>query len=513
MIRNIVRCLCPLLALILVFTFAAEPVTAAEGKSYIELLNYNQVTDYGNFFYFSGTYNVSLTMPSQSNVFSVDLLFVSNSSISSITSTFDGNTSTLTIVSLGSKLYRAYGSVYSGNYNSINFLFTGNDTEYITLLSCRVWLSSVSSFLQNTTIEISNNDGTNNSVQYYTGSSTQYVKVPSDVSQNNQFVVYLYPRNFSDWKKFDFWDVQLFMQVGEIDSVSAVMGDINLPIEYNYLNDASVALSEYYVTVSVDLRDLIRTSSDYPMIIITGSYFTGQNRISMFGSTGSVAVADLDPQYIYFRDLQEKLESLFSAQNQYINDLKGVTQAINNAQVAFYQSVGDVIKSSLPRIETLLGYIDTGIEMVRQVVENRIIDLRDTLSEKFQTEIDRLIEVIQGDSSKTEELDQSSSQIQNDVQDSHQFEQDQQAVLDNNFTEIQSAVSVTNFAAALAFVQGYSNQIFYGLGKVVIIFTMPLFLGLFFYVCSRTPGNTVPWLKNKVRSAQKAKARSNGVKK
>lgn len=413
--RNIVRCLCPLLALILVFTFAAEPVAAAEDVKFINALDYDQVNDDGNFFYFEDSYTVNLSLPFETYVYYVDLVFTSLSSLSKVSSFWGSTENQLTVVALGDRLYRAYGNVRFANYATLKFVFTGTgSTEYVTLLSCRVCPVSVNTYTQNTTIEISNNDASNNTVQYYTGSSTQYVKVPSDVSQNNQFVVYLYPTNVSDWKKFDFWDAQLFMQVGEIDSISAVMGDIILPIEYNYLNDTSLVLSEYYVTVSVDLRDLIRTSSDYPMIIITGSYFTGQNRISMFGSTGSVVVADVDPQYIYFRDLQSKLESLFSAQNQFLEDIESTERLIYSYQIQYASDITSLISnlwnnSMKPFFESWLSSVQQKFEEVKQSIRdvkdeisNRYLDL----SSKLTYEFNRLIDAIKGDGSQADDFNQ-----------------------------------------------------------------------------------------------------------
>lgn len=89
-----------------------------------------------------------------------------------------------------------------------------------------------------------------------------------------------------------------------------------------------------------------------------------------------------------------------------------------------------------------------------------------------------------------DDLGGSSDSITQDAADIHDFEQSQQAVLDSNFSTIQSAVTFTNFAAALTFVQRYSNMAFAGISDYSIVLTLPLFLGLFFYLCSRIPGVT-----------------------
>ena len=89
-----------------------------------------------------------------------------------------------------------------------------------------------------------------------------------------------------------------------------------------------------------------------------------------------------------------------------------------------------------------------------------------------------------------DDLGDSSNSISSNTDQIHGFEQSQQAVLDNNFNQIQTAVTFTNFAAALVFVQKYANMTFSGISGYAIVFTLPLFLGLFFYLCSRIPGIT-----------------------
>ena len=88
------------------------------------------------------------------------------------------------------------------------------------------------------------------------------------------------------------------------------------------------------------------------------------------------------------------------------------------------------------------------------------------------------------------DLGESSDSISQSASDIHNFEQSQQAVLDNNFAAIQNTITFTNFAAALVFVQKYANLTVSGISKYMVVFTLPLFLGLFFFLCSRVPGIT-----------------------
>lgn len=88
------------------------------------------------------------------------------------------------------------------------------------------------------------------------------------------------------------------------------------------------------------------------------------------------------------------------------------------------------------------------------------------------------------------DLGESADSISQGAADIHDFEQSQQAVLNSGFSTIQSAVSFTSFSAALLFVQKYANLTVSGISKYMVVFTLPLFLGLFFYLCSRVPGIT-----------------------
>lgn len=87
-------------------------------------------------------------------------------------------------------------------------------------------------------------------------------------------------------------------------------------------------------------------------------------------------------------------------------------------------------------------------------------------------------------------LDQGSASISQGAADIGSFEESQQSTLNSGFATIQTGISFTSFSAALLFVQKYANMTFSGISRYAIIFTLPLFLGLFFYLCSRIPGIT-----------------------
>lgn len=87
-------------------------------------------------------------------------------------------------------------------------------------------------------------------------------------------------------------------------------------------------------------------------------------------------------------------------------------------------------------------------------------------------------------------LTDKSDEISDGLGDIHDFEQSQKDVLDNNMDTIMVQVDFVNLIPALAFVGNYINLAWVSMLPVQLIFTVPLFLGLFFFLCSRIPGAT-----------------------
>ena len=71
-----------------------------------------------------------------------------------------------------------------------------------------------------------------------------------------------------------------------------------------------------------------------------------------------------------------------------------------------------------------------------------------------------------------------------------QFEEEQQAIFDNSFGEINAKLTFTKFTSALAFVQNYLNFAFAGFEDYMIVYYLPFYLGIFFFLCMRIPGIT-----------------------
>ena len=73
-----------------------------------------------------------------------------------------------------------------------------------------------------------------------------------------------------------------------------------------------------------------------------------------------------------------------------------------------------------------------------------------------------------------------------------QWEQNQYNQINSGAVDTGQTVSsgIASFGNALAFVQVYATNIANGIDDYLIVFTLPIFVGIFLYVCSRVPGIT-----------------------
>ena len=119
-------------------------------------------------------------------------------------------------------------------------------------------------------------------------------------------------------------------------------------------------------------------------------------------------------------------------------------------------------------------------------INNEFVDLKNRLSGWFsnlETAIGNAINPPDAESVPVDEFSDAAGTIDD-------FEGSQMDSVDANIGSVQSSVSVSGIAQSLSFVQRYANGVFSGLGDVALLFTFPLFLGIFFYLCSRVSNNT-----------------------
>lgn len=122
-------------------------------------------------------------------------------------------------------------------------------------------------------------------------------------------------------------------------------------------------------------------------------------------------------------------------------------------------------------------------------IDMELTQVKDAIAEvngKVDGLSDQLDELQSGGSAGDALTDQS-DQLADDLAGIDEFEQSQMDILDSGMVQIKESVSFTSFIPALAFVQRYADMTFDSVFDISIIFYLPMFLGLFFFLCSRVP--------------------------
>ena len=415
----------------------AVPVSASQDSGWTELLEVTSVLPDGdNWFTLSGTTSsLTIPLPTERRLRKVDMLIWNPTGArpTSASVSIGNSSTTLEVVQLGSNMFRVFGYVPSSFYKVLTVTFKRSSSTSATyeLLSCKVTTLGDQEFALAARAEI---EGTTFNCPF----SMESVGTDTNVTYPLQFPVIV-----TDWEKYD--SITITGSVGQmaLNSIRCTIGNLGLPYEMTYTssNDSggygnSYAWSEHkYYSYDDSYKGSTEEDSYFYTTYSGKTLFT--ITVDLTGVDRTVT-ADL---YIFFTGLCNDAEP-FSVQ------IVGAT--------------GSVVTADTSSVSWWFRFTSFMTDLFGSD------DGQDSLNA----------------------LDQSADSISQGAADIHNFEQSQQAVLNSGFSTIQSAVSFTSFSAALLFVQKYANLTVSGISKYMVVFTLPLFLGLFFYLCSRVPGIT-----------------------
>lgn len=483
----------------------AVPVNAAEGNGsgWIELLEYTSVLDDGdNWFTVDGsTGSVTIPMHVTKRLRKIDMLLYNPTgqrpSAASVTS--GSSTMTLSVLQLGSNLCRVVGYVPNAWYSSITVNFSKSSSAAATyeVLSCKVSPLGVQEFVCDSKVYFLNSvynisehivldPGT-----YDHGASTEQFRV-----------------TINDWMKYDSISVWGSADGMTIDSIRASLSTSALPISVNYFqyNDAGGWTEHVFET---------DPSHDYALEsgASMSTPFYGKYLFNIFIDLAGVDRALTDPIHLY---LTGHYDTAYGAtfNCQYVN---GQVFIADTTEVSWWQQIKSFFSSQFTslgsKVSTGFTNVGTWISNQTNTLKTQLVNIYDQIVSGFNIVIDLITEQTRNlvyyleriwyeieedfekyfgvkDQPALDDLSQNSESISQGTSDIHDFEQSQQDTLNTGFASIQSAVTFTNFATALVFVQRYANMTINGISQYTIVFTLPLFLGLFFYLCSRIPGVT-----------------------
>lgn len=418
-----------LLAVALIVVLAV-PVSAANESGWIELLEYSSVQANGeNWFTMAASGSLTIPIQGEKRLRKIDLLIwnPTGQRFTSASCTMGGKTNTLDILAIGSNLTRIVGYLPDAFYEEVTLSLKKSTTSSQTYEVLSCKVSPVGVQEFVCDASVFIENGTYNIAETIT------INGPSSTHASSNLQIRV---DIRDWRKYDSITVWGSADGIALNSIRATVSTSGLPITVNYFqyNDAG-SWTEYVFETD--------PAHDYAL------------------ETGASMSTPFYGKYLFCVTI----------------DLSNTDRSLTNPIYVYLTGQYDTYYDAYFTCQYVNGQVFTA-DTSGMSWWNRFTSF---MNELFGAD---------DSSGALDDLGGSSDSITQDAADIHAFEQSQQAVLDSNFSAIQTAVTFTNFAAALTFVQRYSNMAFAGISDYSIVLTLPLFLGLFFYLCSRIPGVT-----------------------
>lgn len=519
------------LAVILALSLVLPVTARAAGMEWIELLEYSTVNGVYNDFSYATSRILTVPMPRYMRICQVDILLshTSNTAPDKVEVSANGTSwSALQVVKISDTVTRVIGNVGNSFYSSMQLRFTRSSSvvSYVDVKSFKLY--TLPTVFTGLTAGI----GLTSS----TYSDSVVVGTLEVIPGVNQYPIvgdkYVLKATSENAYAYDYVNMSGYVNYASIGSIRAMYGKYTVPFEVSFLDIESGTIwhgkvedtthyveefRDYYFSITVDLTNIDRLAKSSLEIIVAGEYNNVHGvKVMVDAFKGGLVVADESDVWAWNRFssfIAEKFTALgttistgFSNVSSWISSqTTTLNTALTNVKSAIstgFTNVSTWISNQTTSLNTTLNNVKTAINTGFTNVGTWIGDQTASLVDKLNTFEDRVslsfttlfgrLESYFGvrDEDAIDDLDQSSGSISQGAADIHDFEQSQQDTLNTGFATIQNAVTFTSFANALVFVQRYANMTVTGISKYTIVFTLPLFLGLFFYLCSRVPGVT-----------------------
>ena len=332
---------------IVAFMAVAVPVSADEvdfsNVSYINVLDFAPPSTGSNFVDFDGDFRISYDLGFRGGYSYVDILFsCTSSSVSlSVSPYYSSYFTSLSVVSVGSNLYRAFGSIRSNSTYSLHILFNSSALVSLEILGFKAYKSSASVFDEFAFCQINSRDFKDTISYVPTDEINRRVFSTDQTDPSLQWLdLYIWSDN---WRKYDYLEYTLEVICSEITSITAYLGDDPLPFEVSWIQSATPSYgTQYLFSVSVDLTGVDRASSAIPTVFVSGklSVVEGQvNSVDILGCVGAVNSQTINPVVYFLRNIWSTLKSNFTSM---VNSLSGwFTSVIDTLKEGFSVSDSD----------------------------------------------------------------------------------------------------------------------------------------------------------------------------
>ena len=330
------------------------------------------------------TYDVfEWELPQYTDCVYMDILFRTDSNNPSIKI---GGTKNLTVELISDddyKLYRAYGRVYS-YVEKITLTYTWSGGYWLDILSFNVCSTepngtAIEAYCQIGAVDVDENI-------HYIPTDLVNSRVFTGTDDSRRNFVYLDIFTF-EWEKYDRIDVQLDLWIQSIQSISASLDGVNIPLETSYIEAHTINGNRYLVTISMDLSTLDKTSTSYPIININGRVQVNmENQVDFVSCRGFVTGTDLNPISLFLRKIIDKISSLISQVNTSVHSvITKLTSNFTNLVDLLIANFNSLTSSIQTQFQSLKSFLSTQTSSIITAIKGDSAaadDFKDDITEK-----------------------------------------------------------------------------------------------------------------------------------
>lgn len=214
------------------------------------------------------------------------------------------------VVDSSKGLYRFYGDVPDWDCRQIGLQFTYSGADsFVEFYQINYSSYSTTSFtsILNGTVHIEMSDYSTVKNPADTTPAYVFTPIPQNVDD------YTWTLTNVDWRKYDFLDIRLALDVLTIDSIEVTFNNVALPFEVSYLGGSSYDLYRY-VSIVVDVHGLDKSVQMNPYIRICGDCnYDAESYFSIVSSMGLLFSQPPSEDMIWHYDMKYFLDSKINA--------------------------------------------------------------------------------------------------------------------------------------------------------------------------------------------------------
>lgn len=151
---------------------------------------------------------------------------------------------------------------------------------------------------------------------------------------------------------------------------------------------------------------------------------------------------------------------------------------------------GDSSRGLLPWLNTQFSNIKSAITSLGTTISSQFSSLKSSLGSWFSSLENKIQAAV--NPPKTDAEKEAQSNVETQIAMMDEFEEQQFSEIQNGTSQLQTDIAdgVNSFVPALAFIGKYTTAIGNGIKDYIIVFMLPIYLGIFFFVCNRVSGVT-----------------------